>query len=139
MLWRSIRRPQFYRSNGRKDLAEGRNGGRVQTRFPRTNGYLHIGHAKAICIDFGIAEKYGGYATSVSMIPIGERRCEYVDSIMEDIRWLGYEWENVFYASDYFQQLWDFAVQLIREDKAYIDEQSAEEIARQKGTPTQPE
>ena len=122
-----------------KDLAAGRNDGRVQTRFPpEPNGYLHIGHAKAICIDFGIAQKYGGICNLRfdDNNPVKED-VEYVDSIMEDIQWLGYKWGNVYYASDYFQQLWDFAVKLIREGKAYVDEQSAEEIARQKGTPTQ--
>ena len=120
------------------DLKEGKNDGRVQTRFPpEPNGYLHIGHAKAVCIDFGIAERYGGICNLRfdDTNPVKED-VEYVDSIMEDIQWLGFQWKNVFYASDYFQQLWDFAVQLIREGKAYIDEQSAEEIARQKGTPT---
>jgi len=122
-----------------KDLAEGVNGGRIQTRFPpEPNGYLHIGHAKAICIDFGIAKKYGGICNLRfdDTNPIKED-VEYVDSIMEDIRWLGFDWENVFYASDYFPQLWDFAIQLIKTGKAYIDEQSAEVIAQQKGTPTQ--
>lgn len=123
-----------------KDLKEGKNGGRVQTRFPpEPNGYLHIGHAKAVCIDFGIAERYGGICNLRfdDTNPVKED-VEYVDSIMEDIQWLGFQWKNVFYASDYFQQLWDFAVRLIKEGKAYVDEQSAEEIARQKGTPTVP-
>lgn len=122
------------------DLATGKNEGRVQTRFPpEPNGYLHIGHAKAICIDFGIAKEYGGVCNLRfdDTNPVKED-VEYVDSIMEDIKWLGYEWPHVYYASDYFGKLWDFAVQLIKEGKAYIDEQSAEEIARQKGTPTQP-
>lgn len=122
------------------DLSEGKNNGRIQTRFPpEPNGYLHIGHAKAICLDFGIAENYGGICNLRfdDTNPVKED-VEYVDSIMEDIKWLGFHWENVYYASDYFQQLWDFAVQLIKEDKAYVDEQSAEEIARQKGTPTTP-
>jgi glutaminyl-tRNA synthetase len=122
-----------------KDLAEGINDGRLQTRFPpEPNGYLHIGHAKAICMDFGIAKKYGGVCNLRfdDTNPIKEDT-EYVDSIMEDIKWLGYKWGNVYYASDYFQQLWDFAVQLIKTDRAYIDEQSSEQIAQQKGTPTQ--
>lgn len=122
------------------DLKEGKNGGRVQTRFPpEPNGYLHIGHAKAICLDFGIAERYGGICNLRfdDTNPVKED-VEYVDSIMEDIKWLGFHWENVYYASDYFGQLWDFAVQLIKEGKAYVDEQSADEIARQKGTPTVP-
>ena len=121
------------------DLKEGKNDGRIQTRFPpEPNGYLHIGHAKAICIDFGIAQNYGGICNLRfdDTNPVKED-VEYVDSIMEDIKWLGFHWENVYYASDYFQQLWNFAVKLIKEGKAYVDEQSAEEIARQKGTPTE--
>lgn len=123
-----------------KDLKDGKNDGRVQTRFPpEPNGYLHIGHAKAICIDFGIAEKYNGVCNLRfdDTNPVKED-VEYVDSIMEDIHWLGFEWGEIFYASDYFPKLWDFAVKLINEGKAYIDEQSAELIAKQKGTPTQP-
>jgi len=122
-----------------KDLAEGKNNGRLQTRFPpEPNGYLHIGHAKAICMDFGIAQKYGGLC-NLRFDDTNPTRedTEYVDSIMEDIQWLGFQWKNVYYASDYFQQLWDFAVELIKADKAYIDEQSSELIAQQKGTPTQ--
>ncbi len=121
------------------DLAEGKNGGKVQTRFPpEPNGYLHIGHAKAICLDFGLAKKYGGICNLRfdDTNPVKED-VEYVDAIKEDIKWLGFDWANEFYASDYFQQLWDFAVSLIKEGKAYIDEQSAEQIASQKGTPTQ--
>ena len=122
------------------DLAEGKNGGKVQTRFPpEPNGYLHIGHAKAICIDFGMAEKYNGTCNlRFDDTNPTKEDVEYVDAIMEDIKWLGFKWDNVYYASDYFQQLWDFAVRLIKEGKAYIDEQSAEQIAEQKGTPTQP-
>lgn len=121
-----------------KDLKEGKNNSRVQTRFPpEPNGYLHIGHAKAICLDFGLAQKYKGVCNLRfdDTNPVKED-VEYVDSIMEDINWLGFDWENVFYASDYFPKLWNFALQLIKEGKAYIDEQSAEEIALQKGTPT---
>nr|WP_321377256.1 glutamine--tRNA ligase/YqeY domain fusion protein [uncultured Bacteroides sp.] len=121
------------------DLKEGKNGGRIQTRFPpEPNGYLHIGHAKAICMDFGIAQKYNGVCNLRfdDTNPVKED-VEYVDAIKEDIEWLGYKWGNIYYASDYFQQLWDFAVKLIKEGKAYIDEQSAEDIAKQKGTPTQ--
>lgn len=121
------------------DLAEGKNGGRIQTRFPpEPNGYLHIGHAKAICLDFGIAERYNGVCNLRfdDTNPVKED-VEYVDSIQQDIEWLGFHWNNIYYASDYFQQLWDFAVQLICEGKAYVDEQSAEVIAQQKGTPTQ--
>ena len=123
-----------------QDLREGRNDGRIQTRFPpEPNGYLHIGHAKAICLDFGIAERYNGICNLRfdDTNPVKED-VEYVDSIQEDIQWLGYQWENVYYASDYFQQLWDLAVKLIQQGKAYIDEQSAETIAKQKGSPTVP-
>ena len=121
-----------------KDLAEGKNGGRVQTRFPpEPNGYLHIGHAKAICLDFG--ERHGGICNLRfdDTNPVKEDM-EYVDAIEEDIKWLGFHWDNVYYASDYFQQLYDFAIRLIQEGKAYVDEQSSETIAQQKGTPTQP-
>lgn len=123
-----------------KDLAEGKNGGRVQTRFPpEPNGYLHIGHAKAICLDFGIAEKHGGICNLRfdDTNPVKED-VEYIEAIEEDIKWLGFHWDNVYYASDYFQQLYDFAIKLIKEGKAYVDEQSSEVIAQQKGTPTQP-
>ena len=123
-----------------KDLAEGKNDGRVQTRFPpEPNGYLHIGHAKAICIDFGIAARHGGVCNlRFDDTNPSKEDTEYVDSIMEDIKWLGFQWGNVYYASDYFEQLWQFAVRLIKEDKAYIDEQTREQIEEQKGTPTQP-
>ena len=123
-----------------KDLAEGKNGGRVQTRFPpEPNGYLHIGHAKAICLDFGIAERHNGVCNLRfdDTNPVKED-VEYIDSIKEDIEWLGFHWNNRYYASDYFQQLYDFAIELIKEGKAYVDEQSSELIAQQKGTPTQP-
>lgn len=121
------------------DLKEGRNGGRIQTRFPpEPNGYLHIGHVKAICMDFGIAEKYHGTCNLRfdDTNPVKED-VEYVDSIMDDIRWLGFHWEHLYYASDYFQKLYDLAIRFIKEGKAYVDEQSAETIARQKGTPTE--
>lgn len=130
----------FIESIVEQDLKEGKNGGRVQTRFPpEPNGYLHIGHAKAICMDFGIAQKYHGICNLRfdDTNPVKED-VEYVDSIKEDIQWLGYQWANEYYASDYFQQLWDLAIRLIKDGKAYVDEQSAEQIAQQKGTPTQP-
>ncbi|MGL4518342.1 MAG: glutamine--tRNA ligase/YqeY domain fusion protein [Phocaeicola sp.] len=122
-----------------KDLREGKNDNRVQTRFPpEPNGYLHIGHAKAICLDFGIAQKYNGKCTlRFDDTNPTKEDVEYVDAIKEDIEWLGFKWDNEFYASDYFQQLWDLAIRLIEEGKAYIDEQSADLIATQKGTPTQ--
>ena len=123
-----------------KDLAEGKNGGRIQTRFPpEPNGYLHIVHAKAICLDFGIAARYGGVCNlRFDDTNPTKEDMEYIDAIKEDINWLGFQWANVYNASDYFQQLWDFAVMLIKEGKAYIDEQTSEQIAAQKGTPTQP-
>ena len=122
------------------DLEKGKNGSKVQTRFPpEPNGYLHIGHAKAICMDFGMAQKYNGICNlRFDDTNPTKEDVEYVDAIMEDIKWLGFDWANVYYASDYFDQLWDFAIKLIKEGKAYIDEQSAEQIAEQKGTPTQP-
>ena len=122
------------------DLAAGKNGGRVQTRFPpEPNGYLHIGHAKAIAIDFGMAKKYGGICNLRfdDTNPVKEDT-EYIENIEQDIKWLGYEWANVYYASDYFQELWDFAVWIIKQGRAYVDEQSAEVIAQQKGTTTSP-
>ena len=122
------------------DLAEGKNGGRIQTRFPpEPNGYLHIGHAKAICMDFGVAARHGGVCNlRFDDTNPSKEDTEYVDSILNDIKWLGFQWGNVYYASDYFQQLWDFAVWLIKKGLAYIDEQSSEQIAAQKGTPTTP-
>ena len=122
------------------DLENNKNQKRVQTRFPpEPNGYLHIGHAKAFCIDFELAEKHGGICNLRfdDTNPVKEE-VEYIESIKEDIQWLGYQWKDIYYASDYFQQLWDFAISLIKENKAYVDEQSSEEIAQQKGTPTQP-
>ena len=122
------------------DLAEGKNGGRMQTRFPpEPNGYLHIGHAKAIAIDFGLAKKYGGKCNlRFDDTNPQKEDTEYVNAIEKDIKWLGFEWANIYYASDYFQQLWDFAVWLIKQGRAYVDEQSAEVIAQQKGTTTSP-
>ncbi len=124
-----------------EDLQNGKNGGRLNTRFPpEPNGYLHIGHAKAICMDFGVAEKFGGTCNLRfdDTNPVKED-VEYIDSIREDIHWLGFDWgDREYYASDYFPQLFDLAVRLIKEGKAYVDDQSSEEIAAQKGTPTQP-
>lgn len=121
------------------DLKSGKNSGKLQTRFPpEPNGYLHIGHAKAICMDFGIAEKFGGVCNLRLDDTNPEKEdTEYVEAIKNDIEWLGFKWGNIYHASDYFQQLWDFAVRLIKEGKAYVDEQSSELIAQQKGTPTQ--
>ena len=122
------------------DLAAGKNGSRIQTRFPpEPNGYIHIGHAKAICMDFGVAENYGGVCNlRFDDTNPSKENNEYVDSILNDIQWLGFKWGNVYYASDYFQQLWDFAVWMIKKGLAYIDEQTSEQIAAQKGTPTTP-
>ena len=123
-----------------EDLAEGKNNGRIQTRFPpEPNGFLHIGHAKAICMDFGIAEHYKGVCNlRFDDTNPTKENTEYVDNIMNDIRWLGFKWGNVYYASDYFEKLWDFAVWMIEHGHAYVDEQSSEDIAKQKGTPTEP-
>jgi len=124
-----------------KDVMEGKNNKRVHTRFPpEPNGYLHIGHAKAICIDFGIAEKFGGKCNlRFDDTNPSKEDVEYVDSIQEDVRWLGFDWDDrLYYASDFFDRLYDFAVQLIKEGKAYVDDQSADVISQQKGTPTRP-
>ena len=121
-----------------EDLTKGKNGGRIQTRFPpEPNGYLHIGHAKAICMDFGVAEKYNGICNlRFDDTNPSKENTEYVENILSDIQWLGFEWGQIFYASDYFQKLWDFAIWMIRKVYAYVDEQTAEQIAEQKGTPT---
>lgn len=120
------------------DLAAGKNGSRIQTRFPpEPNGYIHIGHAKAICMDFGVADNYGGVCNlRFDDTNPSKENNEYVDSILNDIQWLGFKWGNLYYASDYFQQLWDFAVWMIKKGFAYIDEQTSEQMAAQKGTPT---
>ena len=124
-----------------KDLEEGKNGGKIQTRFPpEPNGYIHIGHAKAICMDFGIAEKYKGVCNlRFDDTNPSKEDTEYVDSIQEDIHWLGFDWEDrLYYASDNFDRLYDFAVELIKRGKAYVDDQSADVISQQRGTPTRP-
>lgn len=124
-----------------KDLQEGKNNGRVHTRFPpEPNGYLHIGHAKSICLNFGIAEKFGGKCNlRFDDTNPTKEEMEYVESIEKDVRWLGFDWEDrLFYASDYFEKLHEFAIKLIKEGKAYVDDQNAEIISQQKGTPTRP-
>ena len=123
-----------------EDLAEGKNGGRIQTRFPpEPNGYLHIGHAKAICMDFGVAEHYNGVCNlRFDDTNPSKENNEYVENILQDIRWLGFKWGNIYYASDYFEKLWEFAIWMIKNGHAYVDEQTAEQIAQQKGTPTEP-
>src|ERR1700712_2542805 len=123
-----------------EDLAAGKNNGRVLTRFPpEPNGYLHIGHAKSICLNFGLAKKYNGQ-TNLRFDDTNppKEEVEYVESIKEDVRWLGFEWANEFYASDYFEQLYEFAVGLIKKNLAYVDDSTSDEIAKQKGTPTEP-
>jgi glutaminyl-tRNA synthetase len=123
-----------------EDIAASKNDGRVLTRFPpEPNGYLHIGHAKAICLNFGLAVKYGG-KTNLRFDDTNpaKEEVEYVDSIKADVKWLGFEWANELYASDYFDKLYDFAVTLIKKGLAYVDDSTAEEIAAQKGAPTEP-
>ena len=118
------------------DIKSGKYGGAVQTRFPpEPNGYLHIGHAKAICLDFGLAAEFGG-KTNLRFDDTNpsKEEIEYVDSIMEDVRWLGFQWDELRYASDYFDQLYEWAVKLIRDGKAYVDDLSAEQIREMRGT-----
>src|SRR5512139_2459720 len=124
-----------------EDRRTGKHGGKVTTRFPpEPNGYLHIGHAKSICLNFGVALEYGGTCNLRfdDTNPLKED-VEYVDSIQEDVRWLGFDWDNrLFYASDYFERLYGFAEQLVERGKAYVDDQSAEEIRATRGTLTEP-
>ncbi len=134
-------RGNFIHQEIEKDLKAGKNGGAVHTRFPpEPNGYLHIGHAKSICLNFGLAQKYNGLCNlRFDDTNPTKEEVEYVESIKEDVRWLGFEWNGeARFASDYFDQLYQWALKLIKEGKAYVDDQSAEEIAAQKGTPTQP-
>jgi glutaminyl-tRNA synthetase len=122
------------------DLKTNKYGGRVQTRFPpEPNGYLHIGHAKAICLDFGLADEFSGH-TNLRFDDTNPEKeeTEYVDSIMADVKWLGFHWDGLFYASDYFDQLYEWALKLIRDGKAYVDDLSAEEIRKYRGTLTEP-
>jgi len=122
-----------------EEIKDGKNGGRVHTRFPpEPNGYLHIGHAKSICLNFGTAQKYAGLTNlRFDDTNPSKEETEYVDSIKEDVRWLGFSWDDrEYYASDYFDKLFDFAVKLIREAKAYVDDQNAETVSSQRGTPT---
>lgn len=123
-----------------KDLAEGKHEGRLLTRFPpHPNGYLHIGHAKSICLNFGLAQKYNGKCNLRFDDTNPEKEdIEYINSIKEDIQWLGFNWDNEFYASDYFDQLYEYAIQLIKSGKAYIDDNSAEKISEERGTPNKP-
>ena len=138
---RPSRSLDFLRAILEDDLKTGRFQGRVQTRFPpEPNGYLHIGHAKAICLDFGLPQEYGGFCNMRfdDTNPTKEER-EYMVSILEDVRWLGFDWgERLFHASDYFEQLYEFARQLIRDGKAYVDSLSAAQIREYRGTLTEP-
>ena len=131
--------PNFLEEIVAEDVKNKKHGGRVLTRFPpEPNGYLHIGHSKSICLNFGLAQQFGG-KTNLRFDDTNPEteETEYVESIKEDIRWLGFSWANEFYASDYFDQLYAFAVTLIKKNYAYVDDSSAEQIARQKGTPTE--
>ncbi len=137
----TLKKPNFIHTIISEELKQGKNNGRVHTRFPpEPNGYLHIGHAKSICLNFGIAGKFEGKCNlRFDDTNPTKEEVEYVESIMEDVRWLGFDWEDrLYYASDYFQKLHDFAVQLIKDNKAYVDDQDAETISNQKGTPTRP-
>lgn len=131
----------FIEQEIKNDLEAGKNGGRLNTRFPpEPNGYLHIGHAKAFIMDFGAADKFGG-TCNLRFDDTNPQKedMEYVNAIKRDIHWLGYDWgDRLYYASDYFDKLYDFAIRLIKEGKAYVDEQTSEQIAEQKGTPTEP-
>src|SRR5258707_2625827 len=130
----------FIRSIVDADVAAGKNGGRVATRFPpEPNGYLHIGHAKSICLNFGVASERGGTCNlRFDDTNPAKEDVEYVDAIKADVEWLGFTWDALFYASDYFEQLYQFAVQLIQRDKAYVDSLSADEIRAHRGTLTEP-
>ena len=132
--------PNFLEEIVAGDVKNKKHDGRVLTRFPpEPNGYLHIGHSKSICLNFGLAKEFGG-KTNLRFDDTNPEKeeTEYVDSIKEDIRWLGFEWANEFYASDYFDQLYEFAVRLIKKGLAYVDDSTADEIASMKGTPTEP-
>ncbi|HSF25000.1 MAG TPA: glutamine--tRNA ligase/YqeY domain fusion protein, partial [Blastocatellia bacterium] len=133
-------RSNFIRDIIIEDIKVGKHGGRVQTRFPpEPNGYLHIGHAKAICLDFGLAVEFGGKCNlRFDDTNPSKEETEYVDSIQEDIRWLGFKWDNLLYASDYFGQLYEWAVKLIKAGKAYVDDLTAAEIREYRGTLTEP-
>jgi glutaminyl-tRNA synthetase len=130
----------FLREIIAEDVRTGKNGGRVQTRFPpEPNGYLHIGHAKAICLDFGLAKEFGGKCNlRFDDTNPSKEETEYVEAIMEDVRWLGFEWDGLFYASDYFGQIYEWAIQLIRAGKAYVCDLTADEVREYRGTLTEP-
>jgi glutaminyl-tRNA synthetase len=131
----------FIRERIKEDIANGKNDGRVHTRFPpEPNGLLHIGHAKAICISYELAEEFGGkYNLRFDDTNPTKEETKYADAIVRDIRWLGFDWEDrLFHASDYFEQLYSWAVELIEAGKAYVDDLSADEIREYRGTPTEP-
>jgi len=133
--------PNFIRTIIEEDIKAHKNDGRVATRFPpEPNGYLHIGHAKSICLNFGLAAEYGGRChLRFDDTDPSKESLEYVDSIKEDVRWLGFDWgDNLFFASDYFERLYQYAVELIEAGKAYVDSLSAEEIRTHRGTLTEP-
>ncbi|MGB3092480.1 MAG: glutamate--tRNA ligase family protein, partial [Candidatus Zixiibacteriota bacterium] len=137
----SSRPSDFIREIIDEDLKTNKHGGRVHTRFPpEPNGYLHIGHAKSICLNFGIAAQYGGLCNlRFDDTNPSKEEIEYVESIQQDVRWLGFDWEDrLLFASDYFEQLYEFAVQLIEKGAAFVDDQSADEIRNTRGTLTEP-
>src|SRR6266481_6602333 len=133
-------RSNFIRDIIIEDIKAGKHEARVQTRFPpEPNGYLHIGHAKAICLDFGLAAEFGGQCNlRFDDTNPSKGETEYVEAIMEDVQWLGFKWDGLYYASDYFQQLYEWAIQLIKDGKAYVCDLSADEIREYRGTLTQP-
>jgi len=130
----------FIRSIVAEDLATGKHGGRVATRFPpEPNGYLHIGHAKSICLNFGVADETGGTCNlRFDDTNPAKEDVEYVDAIKEDVAWLGFKWDALLFASDYFERLYGFAVELIKQGKAYVDSLTADEIRAHRGTLTEP-
>ena len=130
----------FIREIVAEDQRTGKHGGRVHTRFaPEPNGYLHIGHAKSICLNFGVASEFGGFCNlRFDDTNPTKEDVEYVDAIKEDVRWLGFEWASMFYASDYFELLYQYAEELIRQEKAYVDSLSADDIRTYRGTLTEP-
>ncbi len=137
----SARPSHFIRDIVIQDIQNGKNGGRVHTRFPpEPNGYLHIGHAKSICLNFGLAQEFGGKCNlRFDDTNPSKEETEYVDSIIEDVRWLGFDWDDrMFYASDYFDQLYDWAIQLIKAGKAYVCDLTAEQVREYRGTPQEP-
>ncbi len=136
----SLAPSNFIRDIILEDLKANKHNGRVQTRFPpEPNGYLHIGHAKAICIDFGLADEFGGHTNlRFDDTNPSKEETEYVESIKADVNWLGFKWDGLFYASDYFDQLYEWAVKLIKDGKAYVDDLTAEEIREYRGTLTEP-